>query len=272
MPLLLKLERRELALERAIDSGDPSLMYRVVAQLKEALPKAEFVLRIRSYRDAYRVYLRYLRYASNVKALRNYLFQEDAHREEALWRLRDSHASGDLDERSSALQSAVEQFARVRQCAELRALSDEQRRLLKYQVQLEKKFNRSYLDRSLCDTFRALLEERQFRLADELRKEFSIGDRLAAYIRVDALAKIADYDELDKFARRRPPFQSGFVPVVEACLRYDNRIESALKKDKLEVRTYLLRGCVDPLSPSPPSCGRYMILLRAFCKRLAHLG
>lgn len=55
---------------------------------------------------------------------------------------------------------------------------EEQVRLLKYQQQLEQQFGKWMVDLSLRDTIKELLSLNQQKLADKLRSEFKVSEKM----------------------------------------------------------------------------------------------
>ena len=79
-----------MALKKAIDSGDPDLVYTVLLQLKDMqMSQAEFMMAVRTVPAAYNLYLQLCR-QQNRSLLRDLYEQEDNFVEEAACRVYDS--------------------------------------------------------------------------------------------------------------------------------------------------------------------------------------
>ena len=52
MPLLLRMNRGELALQKAVESGDSELVYLVTEHMKKNLTLREFLLKVRQHPQA----------------------------------------------------------------------------------------------------------------------------------------------------------------------------------------------------------------------------
>lgn len=91
VPLLLKLKQNDLALKKAIVSGDPDLVYTVLLHLKEdaQMDQAQFIMAVRQVPAAYNLYLQLCR-QQNRALLRDLYEQEDNFVEEATCRVHDS--------------------------------------------------------------------------------------------------------------------------------------------------------------------------------------
>ena len=104
VPLLLKLKQNDLALKKAIASGDPDLVYTVLLHLKEdsQMDQAQFIMAVRTVPAAYSLYLQLCR-QQNRSLLRDLYEQEDNFAEEAACRVFDSFQEDVSDEDSSVL-------------------------------------------------------------------------------------------------------------------------------------------------------------------------
>lgn len=82
--------------------------------------------------------------------------------------------------------------------------SDEYLRLLKYQMELEKKFTANkYFNLSLQATMKLLLENEEYKLADELRKEFKVSEKRFYHVKLITLAQHDRWLEVEKLAKAK---------------------------------------------------------------------
>ncbi|XP_019620380.1 PREDICTED: vacuolar protein sorting-associated protein 16 homolog isoform X4 [Branchiostoma belcheri] len=131
VPLLMKMGRDQLALAKAVDSGDTDLVYTVVMHLKEKLTLGDFLMTIRNLPTAQSLYLQYCK-EQNREMLQDLYYQEDNFQESANCRVMDSYNETRMDERLRNLQQAQEAYTKARN--EFAAkVTEEQVRLLKYQ-------------------------------------------------------------------------------------------------------------------------------------------
>ena len=82
-----------------------------------------------------------------------------------------------IESRLSTLISAQEMYKKAKDDF-MANLCEEQSRLLKYQMNMEQKFNRDCVEFTLRDTIKLLLQMREVKLADKLRMEFKVPDRM----------------------------------------------------------------------------------------------
>ncbi|XP_078694639.1 vacuolar protein sorting-associated protein 16 homolog [Branchiostoma floridae x Branchiostoma belcheri] len=223
VPLLMKMGRDQLALAKAVDSGDTDLVYTVVMHLKEKLTLGDFLMTIRNLPTAQSLYLQYCK-EQNREMLQDLYYQEDNFQESANCRVMDSYNETRMDERLRNLQQAQEAYTKARN--EFAAkVTEEQVRLLKYQMRLEEELKRPYLDLSLHDTISQLTTEGNHKLAEQLRKEFKVPDKRFWWLKIQALAEGSDWAELDRFAKsKKSPI--GYEPFIDVCLKHQNRYEA----------------------------------------------
>ena len=81
-----------------------------------------------------------------------------------------------LDDRTETLNQAIKCYQKGRHDFVIKQTED-QIKLLKYQRRLEEEFNRPYMDLSLHQTIYRLTVENNFKVSEQLRKEFKIPDR-----------------------------------------------------------------------------------------------
>ncbi|XP_066266739.1 vacuolar protein sorting-associated protein 16 homolog isoform X3 [Branchiostoma lanceolatum] len=223
VPLLMKMGRDQLALAKAVDSGDTDLVYTVVMHLKEKLTLGDFLMTIRNLPTAQSLYLQYCK-EQNREMLQDLYYQEDNFQESANCRVMDSYNETRMDERIRALQQAQEAYTKARNDFAAKA-TEEQVRLLKYQMRLEEELKRPYLDLSLHDTISQLTTEGNHKLAEQLRKEFKVPDKRFWWLKIQALAEGSDWAELDRFAKsKKSPI--GYEPFIDVCLKHQNRYEA----------------------------------------------
>ncbi|XP_078613183.1 vacuolar protein sorting-associated protein 16 homolog isoform X3 [Branchiostoma floridae x Branchiostoma japonicum] len=243
VPLLMKMGRDQLALAKAVDSGDTDLVYTVVMHLKEKLTLGDFLMTIRNLPTAQSLYLQYCK-EQNREMLQDLYYQEDNFQESANCRVMDSYNETRMDERLRALQQAQESYTKARN--EFAAkVTEEQVRLLKYQIRLEEELKRPYLDLSLHDTISQLTTEGNHKLAEQLRKEFKVPDKRFWWLKIQALAEGSDWAELDRFAKsKKSPI--GYEPFIDVCLKHQNRYEAnkyvGRIADPAKVKAYIKIG------------------------------
>jgi hypothetical protein len=127
-------------------------------------------------------------------------YQEDDFVSEANYWISQSLTSNNLTQKQSCLQSAYDSFKKAKN--EFSAsLIDEHLRLLKYQIKLEEKFRRKYLNLSLQQTMQQLFIDKEYKLSEELKKDFKVPDRRYWWLKMNVLAESGDWLELEKLSK-----------------------------------------------------------------------
>ncbi|CAG2117553.1 unnamed protein product [Medioppia subpectinata] len=159
-----------------------------------------------------------------TEKLTDLYYQEDDFASEANSWLSRSLTSNNVTQKQSYLQSAYDSFKKSRN--EFNAsIIDENIRLNKYQIKLEEKFHRKYLSLSLHQTMKQLIIDKEYKLSEELKKEFKVGDRRYWWLKMTILAETAEFLELEKFSKiKKSPI--GYEPFVDICLEHRNRYEA----------------------------------------------
>ncbi|XP_055354396.1 vacuolar protein sorting-associated protein 16 homolog [Paramacrobiotus metropolitanus] len=225
IPLLLELGREEVALTKAIASGNSDLVYDVILHLKAKMTAAEFLMKIRSSKEVFALFIKYCK-ELNPGQLRDLFVQEDWRTDEGLTFVPEAFFEKlSPAERLAALQSAMERFEHGRDEFN-KKITEDQIKLIKQQNKLEEKFNRGYTGLTVHQTLELLLNDGFYKMADDLKKDFQIADRHFWLVKIDVLARNAHWEELEKFSKsvRKPPV--GLEHFAVAAFRYHGRNEA----------------------------------------------
>ena len=218
VPLLLKLKQHRLALQRAIESGDTNLIHTVIIRLREVLSAGEFLMTIRDYPIAYSLFQKVFKSIKNVRIsynqldqycreddsekLRDLFYQEDDYLSEGNCWLTNSLNAKNITQKQSYIQSAYDSYKKSRN--EFNAsIIDENLRLIKYQIKLEEKFNKKYSNLSLHQTIKELILDKEYKLSEELKKDFKVPDRRYWWLKINVLSQMGEFLELEKFSKTK---------------------------------------------------------------------
>nr|XP_046915204.1 vacuolar protein sorting-associated protein 16 homolog [Dermatophagoides farinae] len=256
VPLLLKLKEYRRALQGAIESGNTNLIYMVVLSFKKIQTSEQFYLGLREYPVAYSLYQKYCK-QDDQDQLQNIYFQENDLIAEGLTYLEQccitqplSLTANERKSKMSLVSSALDTFKKSRNDF-LTTHTDEYSRLLKYQLKLEDKFSSTtptglkFFDLSLQDTMRLLLQRGEYKLSDELRKEFKVPDKRYYYLRLITMAEMDEWLELERFSKaKKSPI--GYEPFVDVCIQRQNRYEAQKYlpkiRDENKIKYYIKTG------------------------------
>lgn len=144
--------------------------------------------------------------------------------------------------KDSLLTSAAEAYRKGRK--DLNAsLCDDYLKLLRFQRQQDEKIGQSkYAGKSIHETCLLLLKNNEVRLADKFKNDFKIPDKRFWWMKIQSLAHLDDWIELEKFSKsKKSPI--GYAPFVDICLEKNNKHE-ALKylpkvSEDLKVKYYI---------------------------------
>ncbi|KAM0787833.1 hypothetical protein ACM66B_003887 [Microbotryomycetes sp. NB124-2] len=215
VPLLLSMKEEELALTKAIESGDPNLVYEVLIQLRKTHALGDFFRFVDRKPDAVAL-LKVFAKENDVELLRDFYYQDDRWRETACLELEESLSVKDFGERMAKVRLAAKSFSDDRDCAFEAKMTDEYLKLLTFQQALEQESpgGKPFVGLSVNDTIRQCIVNGQHKKADKLKSDFKVSDKRFWYIKLKALVSVRDWENLELFARsKKSPI--GFEPWVQ---------------------------------------------------------
>nr|CAG4640641.1 EOG090X01BU [Eulimnadia texana] len=223
IPLLLQLEQERQALVKAVDSGDSDLIYSVLVALKEKHKLAEFHMIIRQYPTVLALYAK-LCEQSQIGSLRDVYVQEDDFVGQAVLNIKEAYEKPRIEDRSASLTSAVDLFRRVKSDWAA-TVTEEQVRLLNLQRDYTKSLQVNFVNLSLHETMKLLIQRGEAKKLDDLSKKFKLSEKRIWWLKVTTWAEIGDWSELEKLSRlKKSPI--GYEPFVDACLDHGNLAEA----------------------------------------------
>ncbi|CAB1327603.1 unnamed protein product [Coregonus sp. 'balchen'] len=113
VPLLLKMKRSQLALSKAIESGDTDLVYTVVTYLKNEMNRGDFFMTLRNQPVALSLYRQFCKHQEQ-DTLKDLFNQDDDHQELGNFYVKASYKEKKLEARLSLLQSAVDEYNKAK--------------------------------------------------------------------------------------------------------------------------------------------------------------
>ena len=201
VPLLLMLDQPRLALEQAIASGDTHLLFTVLHRLKNSCHESEFLTLVRSYPIPFSLYERVCR-DDDAEQLRS-MFKEDEDfvSDGASW-IKQSLRQDSKERLMKSLQSAVASFKKAKNDFAV-ATTEDQIKLLKLQFRLKDKNHIDCTSCSITGTLRAILLAREYKVADEFRREFKVSDKRFWWTKIIAESSQGNWSELEKFSKSK---------------------------------------------------------------------
>uniref|UniRef100_A0A1A7XRE5 Vacuolar protein sorting-associated protein 16 homolog n=1 Tax=Iconisemion striatum TaxID=60296 RepID=A0A1A7XRE5_9TELE len=113
VPLLLKMKRSQLALGKAVESGDTDLVYTVVTYLKNEMNRGDFFMTLRNQPVALSLYRQFCK-LQEQETLKDLYNQDDDHQELANYYVMASYREKRLESRLSHLQSAIDEYNKAK--------------------------------------------------------------------------------------------------------------------------------------------------------------
>uniref|UniRef100_A0A672YPR7 Vacuolar protein sorting-associated protein 16 homolog n=1 Tax=Sphaeramia orbicularis TaxID=375764 RepID=A0A672YPR7_9TELE len=244
VPLLLKMKRSQLALSKAVESGDTDLVYTVVSYLKNEMNRGDFFMTLRNQPVALSLYRQFCK-LQEQDTLKDLFNQDDDHQELANYYVSASYREKRLETRLSVLQSAVDEYNKAKNDFAAKVTEDEMK-LLRFQRKLDDEKGAGLLGLSLQATMEALLALGLHKQAEQLYRDFKVPDkRLYWWLKLKSLAEKEEWEELEKFSKsKKSPI--GYLAFVEVCMKSHNKHEATKYVSKVtpeqKVKAHLAVG------------------------------
>uniref|UniRef100_A0A667ZND7 Vacuolar protein sorting-associated protein 16 homolog n=1 Tax=Myripristis murdjan TaxID=586833 RepID=A0A667ZND7_9TELE len=208
VPLLLKMKRSQLALSKAVESGDTDLVYTVVTYLKNEMNRGDFFMTLRNQPVALSLYRQFckLQEQDTLKDLYN---QDDDHQELANY----------------YVTASYREKVHSKYCTVYYTATEDEMRLLRFQRKLDDEKGAGLLGLSLQATMEALLALGLHKQAEQLYRDFRVPDKRYWWLKLKSLAEKEEWEELEKFSKsKKSPI--GYLPFVEVCMKRHNKHEA----------------------------------------------
>lgn len=183
VPLLLSMEEDELALDKAIESGDTDLMLFVLMQLKQKLPLAAFFRVINSRPSATALVEASAMMEGDNSLLKDLYYQDDRRIDGANVFIRESLRQPDSRTASDKLALAAKLLSDSKESSfELHALK-EATNLLRMQESFDRDLTDTFTGLSVNDTMFKLIRLGYHGRAKKIQSEFKVPEKVAWWIR-----------------------------------------------------------------------------------------
>ncbi|PHH87147.1 hypothetical protein CDD83_9262 [Cordyceps sp. RAO-2017] len=221
VPLLLDMEEDELALDKAIESGDTDLMLVVLMQLKKKLPLAAFFRVINARPTATAMVEAAAAREGDNALLKDLYYQDDRRADGASVFIRESLRQPDARTASDKLALAAKLLADTKESTvELHALK-EATGLLRMQEALSRDLAETFTGLSVNETLFKLIRLGLNGQAKKVQSEFKVPDKVAWWIRLRALVAKRDWNEIEEMAKtKKSPI--GWEPFFNLTLQAGN--------------------------------------------------
>ncbi|KAF7181081.1 hypothetical protein CNMCM7691_000210 [Aspergillus felis] len=223
VPLLLRMEEDEVALDKAIESGDDDLVIYVLLHLKSKLPLASFFRMINSRPIASALVEANAR-GEDTELLKDLFYQDDRPIDGSNVLLSEALDATDLPHKTEKLLLASKLLSDSKDTTAVlqQKLLSEASQLLKVQEALDKDIaDRSeFVGLSLNDTIYRLIKSGYGKRAHKIQSEFRMPDKTYWWLRLRALVAKRDWGELEEMAKKKSPI--GWEPFYNEVLGAGN--------------------------------------------------
>ncbi|KAL2024702.1 hypothetical protein VTK56DRAFT_6903 [Thermocarpiscus australiensis] len=227
VPLLLSMEEDELALDKAIESGDTDLVYFVLHQLKRKLPLAAFFRVINARPTATALVEALAREGDgdgheDTALLKDLYYQDDRRLDGAAVFIREALRQSESRTTSDKLSLAAKLLSdnAKEHAFELSALK-EATTLLRMQEAFDRDLTDSFTGLSVNQTMFKLIRLGYHGRAKKIQSEFKVPEKVAWWIRLQALVAKRDWNEIEEISRQRKS-PIGWEPFFNQTLQAGN--------------------------------------------------
>eukprot|EP00003_Mantamonas_plastica_P023305 TRINITY_DN416_c0_g1_i1.p1 TRINITY_DN416_c0_g1~~TRINITY_DN416_c0_g1_i1.p1 ORF type:complete len:831 (-),score=270.28 TRINITY_DN416_c0_g1_i1:30-2522(-) len=259
VPLLLSMQEDELALVKAIESGDSDLVYLVLLHIQRNRSQTEFYRMIRHKKVAVDLFIQYSK-ETDREFLKEFFYSLDRSFDTAYLVLEESLASNSTDDRIDKMVSSCniyidskEEFGDAKEHAFIQKNMEDNHKLLLIQEELQQSTGSRFMGKSLNDTIYECVCMGDGKRALKLKSDFKVPDQRFWWLKVKALAETRQWEQLEKFSKeKKSPI--GYEPFVEACMeqgseyeavKYIQRISDPYQKADFYLRTGYHREAAD---------------------------
>ena len=204
VPLLLNMEEDELALDKAIESGDDDLVNYVLLHLKSKLPLASF-FRMINTRPMASALVETAARGDDIELLKDLFYQDDRPIDGANVLLSEALRDTDLTRRTEKLQLASRLLSDSKEPTVVlnQKLVSEASQLLKAQDALDKDLadHSEFLGLSVNETVYRLIRGGYGKRAHKIQNEFKMPEKTFWWLRLRALVAKRDWGELEEIAK-----------------------------------------------------------------------
>lgn len=212
VPLLLNMEEDELALDKAIESGDPDLVFFVLFHVRTKMPQATF-FRLVNARPLAAALVESSAQAQDKELLKDMFYQDDRPIDGSNLLIEEATQQTQVQAVVDKLRLAAKLLTDAKDPSavlQTRALA-EATQLLKMQEAFDRDITDSseggssggYLGLSVNETMFKLIKSGYSKRADKVRNDFKVGERTWWWIRLRALVAARLWGEVEEISKNR---------------------------------------------------------------------
>lgn len=202
VPLLLQMEEDQIALDKAIESGDTDLIFSVLLHLRKKLPLAAFFRAINNRPVAVALVESSAR-SQDEDLLKDLYYQDDRRLDSANLYLRGSLRQKDLQSTIDKLKIGQKILQDSKEYGLEHKAFEEAARLLKLQDGLSRDISERFVGLSVNQTIFNLTRLGYSSRAKKVQSEFKVQEKTYWWLRLRALVAKRDWGELEEMAKNR---------------------------------------------------------------------
>ena len=202
VPLLLRMEEDEIALDKAIESGDTDLIFFVLLHLRNKVPLAAF-FRVINKRPVATALVEYSARAQDTELLKDLYYQDDRRLDGAILLLGESLGQKDLSSKLDKLKLAQKWLHDSKEHALEHKALEEASKLLKMQDAMNKELSETFAGLSVNQVIFKLTRLGYTSRAKKVQSEFRVPEKTFWWLRLRALVAKRDWAELEEMAKNR---------------------------------------------------------------------
>ncbi|OQE31828.1 hypothetical protein PENSTE_c001G10201 [Penicillium steckii] len=206
VPLLLSMEEDEVALDKAIESGDDDLINFVLLHMKSKLPLASFLRTINS-RPVASALVETAARTEDTELLKDLFYQDDRPVDGSNVLVSEALRQSDAERKIEKLQLATRLLTDSKDPTVVlqQKLVSEASQLLKAQEALDKDLadHSEFLGLSLNETIYRLFRAGYGKRAHKMQSEFKMPEKTYWWLRLRALVAKRDWGELEEIAKAK---------------------------------------------------------------------
>ena len=223
VPLLLAMEEPEIALDKALESGDTDLVFFVLLQLKKKLPLASF-FRLLSNRPVATAIVEASAQGQDQDLLKDLYYQDDRRLDGANLLFSEALNQTASQTKVDKLKLAVKLLGDSKDAASTlhSRFYAEAQALVRVQASLDHDLNAHYAGLSLNETLLRLVKSGYGKRAAKIQSDFKVPERTWWWIRLRGLVAARAFGEIEEVSKqRRSPI--GWEPFYNEVLGAGNQ-------------------------------------------------
>ncbi|KAK9446766.1 Vps16, N-terminal region-domain-containing protein [Limtongia smithiae] len=177
VPLLLNMEEDEIALLKAVESGDPDLIAFVLLHLKSKYSLAQF-FRLVNDKPVASAVVELLARNEGPELLKDFYYQDDRRADSALVIYREAVQAAELQDRIDKIKLGSKIYTDSKDSYPDSKSMEEHAKLYEMQVTFEKDFKTAFAGMTIADTVKKLFKIGQASKAAKVKGEFKVPDKM----------------------------------------------------------------------------------------------